>query len=228
MNGCRPGLGPRPAAVLFDLDGTLLDTAPDMVAALNELRAEQDADALPYEFARNHVSNGAVGLLRIAFEGFDPARQPELHRRYLELYAARLCRETRLFPALEDLLTHFERQGIPWGIVTNKPRYLTEPLLAGLGLADKPACVVSGDTLTERKPHPRPVLFALETLGADPSRSIYVGDAPRDIESGRAAGTTTIAVEYGYIEPGQNPGDWGADHVVGTPPELVALLTETE
>lgn len=218
----------RPAAVLFDLDGTLLDTAPDMIFALNAICREEGAAAVAYERARGFVSNGAVGLLRLAFPDFDPARHTGLHRRYLDRYADRLAVETRLFPLLDTLLTTLESQGVPWGVVTNKPRHLTEPLLAAMGLDVRSSCTVSGDTLPERKPHPRPVQYALEQLGlaADPARSIYVGDARRDIESGRAAGTRTIAARYGYVEPGQDPATWGADHLVDTTGELFNLLIE--
>jgi len=225
----RPRAAPgRPAAVLFDLDGTLLDTAPDMVNALNALCREEGASAVPYDRARAFVSNGAAGLLRLAFPDFDATRDRALHQRYLELYSRRLAVDTRLFHPLGTLLESLESDGIPWGVVTNKPRHLTEPLLEALGLHVRSACTVSGDTLPERKPHPRPVQFALEKLGIDdqPARAIYVGDARRDIESGRAAGTRTVAVRYGYVEPGQDPETWGADHLVDTTVELIALLEE--
>jgi len=213
-----------PAAVLFDLDGTLLDTAPDMIGALNAICAEEGVTVVAYEHARGFVSNGAVGLLRLAFPEFDPLRDTGLHRRYLALYAERLAVDTRLFPHLDTLLAALEHADVPWGVVTNKPRHLTEPLMAALGLDRRSSCTVSGDTLPERKPHPRPILFALERLSADPTRSIYVGDARRDIESGRAAGTATVAVRYGYVEPGQDPAAWGADYVVDTPLDLMALI----
>jgi N-acetyl-D-muramate 6-phosphate phosphatase len=218
----------RPAAVLFDLDGTLLDTAPDMIFALNTICREERAATVAYERARGFVSNGAVGLLRVAFPDFDPTRDAELHRRYLARYAGRLAVDTRLFPLLDTLLASLESDGVPWGVVTNKPRHLTEPLLEALGLLHRAACTVSGDTLPERKPHPRPVQYALERLGlaADPGRSVYVGDARRDIESGRAAGTRTIAVRYGYVEPGQDPATWGADHIADTTLALINLLQE--
>ncbi|MEO8225128.1 MAG: phosphoglycolate phosphatase [Gammaproteobacteria bacterium] len=213
-----------PAAVLFDLDGTLLDTAPDMIDALNFICAEEGTAPVTYERARGYVSNGAVGLLRLAFPAFDPARDTALHQRYLERYAARLAVDTCLFPHIDSLLNALEGANVPWGIVTNKPGHLTEPLLAALGLRQRAACAVSGDTLPERKPHPRPILFALEQMAIDPASSVYVGDARRDIESGRAAGTVTVAVRYGYVEPGQDPSTWGADHVVDTPLDLIALL----
>lgn len=218
----------RPAAVLFDLDGTLLDTAPDMIFALNALCREEGASSVAYEQARGFVSNGAVGLLRSAFPTFDAGRDIDLHQRFLAHYANRLAVDTRLFPSLDGLLASLESEGVPWGVVTNKPRHLTEPLLDALGLHHRSACTVSGDTLPERKPHPRPIQYALEHLGlaAEPARSVYVGDARRDIEAGRAAGTRTIIAGYGYVEPGQDPASWGADHLAGTTLELIALLQE--
>ena len=213
-----------PAAVFFDLDGTLLDTAPDMVAALNTLLGELGQPAVPFERARCFVSNGAVGLLRLPFPGFDPSTEPAVHRRFLDLYAEKLCVKTQLFEGLEALLVGLESRGVPWGVVTNKPSFLTEPLLERLELRHRCACIVSGDTLPERKPHPRPVQYALECVGALPHHAIYVGDAPRDITAGRSAGARTVAVRYGYIEPGQDPAMWGADHVVGTVAELATLL----
>ena len=213
-----------PTAVLFDLDGTLLDTAPDMVPALNELCRLRSVPELPYLTARAQVSNGTLGLLRAAFPGMDPSQQPDLQQQFMQLYSARLASETRLFPDMEPLLRKLEQQHIHWGVVTNKPRQFTEPLLAALGLLDRSACTISGDTLPERKPHPRPILYALEQIAALPEHSIYVGDARRDIESGRAAGTATIAVRYGYIEPGQDPDTWDADFVVSTPRELSKLI----
>lgn len=221
-------VGALPAAVLFDLDGTLLDTAPDMVHALNVVCRERQVPEVPFTRARAHVSNGAVGLLRLAFPAFDPARDKPLHELYLGRYAERLAVDTRLFDPLDTLLAKLESRAVPWGIVTNKPRHLTEPLLAALDLNHRAACTVSGDTLPERKPHPRPVQYALECLGvaAAPARSVYVGDARRDIQSGRAAGTRTVAVRYGYVEPGEEPGSWGADHVVDSTHDLIDLLLE--
>jgi 2-phosphoglycolate phosphatase len=218
--------GRRGGAVLFDLDGTLLDTAPDMVAALNDLLAELELATVSFATGRPQVSNGASGLLRLRFPDFEPTRHPDLHRRFLELYAARLCRETRLFAGFDRLLGGLDDAGVPWGVVTNKPAFLTEPLLDSLGLLRRSACVVSGDTLPERKPHPRPVLHALERIGAAPDRSWYVGDALRDIQSGRSAGTRTIAAGYGYISPGQDPATWGADHVVDSVAQLAGLVLD--
>ncbi|MEZ5566138.1 MAG: HAD-IA family hydrolase [Gammaproteobacteria bacterium] len=167
-------------------------------------------------------------MLRLAFPDFDPARDATLQGRYLDSYAGRLAVDTQLFPDLEQLLESLDTASVPWGVVTNKPAYLTDPLMAALGLNRRSACTVSGDTLPQRKPHPRPVLFALEQLGVRAEHAVYIGDARRDIESGRAAGTATVAVRYGYVEPGQDPASWGADYVVNAPVELHALLRNDE
>lgn len=210
---------PRPA-VLFDLDGTLLDTAPDMVPALNHLRAEQGLAPLPFAAVRPYVSNGSAGLVRIGFPGATDADLAMLQARYLEIYAAALLRETVLFPGLDALLATLEARGVPWGVVTNKPAHLTEPLLDGLGLRTRAACVVSGDTLPARKPDPRPVRHAIEQVRASAAHTLYVGDAERDIVAGRGAGARTVAVEYGYIAPGDRADRWGADTVVPSVAEL--------
>jgi 2-phosphoglycolate phosphatase len=210
-------------AILFDLDGTLLDTAPDMIGALDALRAEHDLAPMNYHVARTQVSNGAAGLLALGFDHLGPDDREALRSRYLELYAARLAQGTRPFPGMVEVLDTLERAGIPWGVVTNKPGYLTEPLLAALALSGRCACVVSGDTLTRRKPDPAPLLHAAERLGVASSAVVYVGDAPRDIEAGREAGMVTVAVTYGYHAPGDDPAQWGADHTVNNPAELLRL-----
>ncbi len=214
----------RPSAVLFDLDGTLLDTAPDMLHALNRICVEEGVEPVAFERGRAYVSNGVAGLLRLAFPAFDPLRDKALQDRYLAYYAGRLAVDTSRFPGIDELLRSLDAASVPWGVVTNKPARLTGPLLAAVGLDHRSACTVSGDTLPERKPHPRPILFALEHIGVPPGRAIYVGDALRDIESGKAAGTSTIAARYGYVEPGQDPANWGADMIVDSPRELLALV----
>lgn len=211
------------AAVLFDLDGTLVDTAPDMVAVLIDLQAEESVAALDYELARSHVSNGAAGLVSLAFPHADAATHERLRLRYLEKYQDSVCVNSTLFPGLDRLLDSLDAGGCPWGVVTNKPMRMTEPLLAGLGLAKRSACAISGDTLAERKPHPAPLILASKQTGIDPSRSIYVGDAERDIAAGRAAGMFTIAAAYGYIND-DNPLHWCADHIVSDTTELTHYL----
>ncbi|HHQ15195.1 MAG TPA: phosphoglycolate phosphatase [Chromatiales bacterium] len=214
----------RPGAVFFDLDGTLLDTAPDMVGALDQLRAEHGIPALDYEFARDHVSHGALGLLKIGFPDFDDERRDSLRERYLQLYADRLSTETTAFPGMEQVLDTLDEQRVPWGVVTNKPGWLTEPLLTALGLATRCACIVSGDTLEKRKPHPAPLLHAAALTKTDPATAVYVGDAKRDIEAGNAAGMTTVAALYGYVAAADAPAAWGADHTVEQPQELIGLF----
>lgn len=211
-------------AVLFDLDGTLVDTAPDMVAVLMDLQLAEGVPPVAYDLARAHVSNGANGLLTLAFPDIDERGLERLREIYLQRYAASVCVYSTLFAGLDSLLDAFDRAGSPWGIVTNKPANLTMALLDRLQLADRAACAVSGDTLPERKPHPAPLLLACEQAGVAPERTIYVGDAARDIDAGRAAGMQTVAVAYGYITPDDDPARWDADHIVADTSELSQLL----
>ena len=211
-------------AVLFDLDGTLIDTAPDMVAVLQELQAANGEAPVDYDFGRSNVSNGAIGLLKIGFPGREIVVNSDLHLDYLDRYAARVCVDSALFDGLSALLDVLEGAGRPWGIVTNKPEHLTLPLLATLGLEDRSACTVSGDTLPVRKPDPAPLLHACEIGGMHPERTLYVGDAERDIAAGRAAGMTTIAALYGYITADDSPDRWGADLAAASTDELTHLV----
>jgi phosphoglycolate phosphatase len=212
------------SAVLFDLDGTLLDTAPDMVATLNLVLAEESRPAPPYHRARAHVSNGALGLLRLAFGELPESERARLQQRFLQLYGRRLAVETRLFTGMDEVLAGIENRAIPWGVVTNKPAALTEPLLERLGLRQRCACVVSGDTTSQRKPHPQPLMHALGLIPASPRAAIYVGDASRDIAAGRAAGVRTVAALYGYIPPEEDAASWGADHDILRPLDLMPIL----
>lgn len=211
-------------AVLFDLDGTLLDTAPDMVATLDLVMGEESRPPLAYEHARNHVSNGVLGLLRLAFGELEDGERNRLRQRFLQLYAERLALATRLFPGMDAVLDRLDASGVPWGVVTNKPAAFTEPLLDRLLLLQRCACVVSGDTLPQRKPDPAPLLHALRQIGVTPAAAIYVGDAARDIAAGRAAGMRTVAALYGYIPHEENASIWGADHHIRHPSELFAIL----
>lgn len=210
-------------AIFFDLDGTLLDTAPDMIAALNALRAEHELAPADYGAARAQVSNGAAGLLKLGFEHLDDAAREALRSPYLDRYASNLAVGTAPFPGMLDVLDALDAVGLPWGVVTNKPAFLTEPLLDALDLAARCAVTISGDTLARRKPHPEPLLHAAGSLGLSSAQTMYVGDAPRDIEAGRSAGMITVAVTYGYHGPEEDPGNWGADHTVATPGELLQL-----
>ena len=211
-------------AVLFDLDGTLVDTAPDMVAVLQYLQREHGLDPVPYELARSNVSNGAVGLLTLGFPEIDIEIGDELHQQYLERYAEVICEESRIFAGLSELLDQLDDMGCPWGVVTNKPHQLTAPLLAALELADRSACMISGDTLSVRKPDPAPLLLACDVVGVDPEESIYIGDAERDIEAGQRAGMATIAAGYGYITTEDDPREWDADVIATTTEELTQIV----
>lgn len=222
-NGAAPA---RAVGVLFDLDGTLVDTAPDMAAILTELQKDNGCKPLPYELVRAHVSNGAVGLVRLAFAKASDTERDRLHRDYLERYEQALCVGSTLFPGLSELLDQLDAHACPWGVVTNKPSRMTVPLLEQLGLGARIAATVSGDTLPQRKPHPAPVLLACRMMNVPPARTLYVGDAERDIAAGRAAGTRTIAAAYGYIVQGDNPAAWGADLIAAGTEELIRQILE--
>jgi phosphoglycolate phosphatase len=211
-------------AVLFDLDGTLLDTAPDMVGALAELLDAEGRAPVNYDAARAHVSRGALGLIDMAFGALEEAHRMSLRDRYLEVYERRLAVASALFDGMADVLGHLERADISWGVVTNKPGYLAEPLLDALGLLARSSALVSGDTLPERKPHPQPLLHAATLSGVAPAASMYVGDDARDITAGNAAGMTTVTALYGFIPPDENPLDWPADHRIERPIDLLSIL----
>ena len=211
-------------AVLFDLDGTFADTAPDLARALNVMRAARNLPPVPLEATRSVTSTGARGLLRVGF-GMAP-EHPEyaaMREEFLTIYTKNLCVETRLFPGMSELLDGIEARGMKWGIVTNKVERLAKPLIEQLALGARCGCVVGGDTAGVTKPHPAPLLAASRLLGIAPDLSVYVGDDLRDVEAGRAAGMKTIAVRYGYLNGG-DPDSWGADAVVDTPPAVLLHL----
>lgn len=211
--------------VLFDLDGTLADTAPDLGYALNTLLAEQGRPVLADDAIRPVASHGAVALIEL---GFGLAREdphfPPLRARFLEIYRAHLTRATRLFPGMREVLDLLVQRGCNWGIVTNKPAFLTDPLIDQLGLKDEVACVVSGDTTTNRKPHPGPMLHACRLAGSQPAECLYIGDAARDIEAGKAAGMKTLIAAFGYIGETDHPETWGADGMIKKPAEILDWL----
>lgn len=211
-------------AVLFDLDGTLIDTAPDMVAVLNAQLEDAARNPIDYNIARSNVSNGSAGLVRLGFPDVSPDEQERLRCDYLERYADAVCVDSTLFPSFADLLQNLEDAEIPWGIVTNKPARMTAPLLDALALSSRAACAISGDTIPQRKPDPAPMLLACDQIGVAPARTVYVGDSIRDIEAGRAAGMFTIAAGYGYVTTDDNPQSWLADVIVNNPQELTTLL----
>ena len=213
------------SAVLFDLDGTLLDTGPDIAHALNLLRAEHGLGPFPYAPVRACVSHGASAVLKCGFPAVDdPARFDALRARFLDLYLANIAVHTAPFDGVDDALAELEARGIAWGIVTNKPGWLTGPLLAALGFAQRAACVVSGDTTPYTKPHPAPVLHACGLAHVCPADALYVGDAERDVQAGRAAGLRTAVALFGYVTPEDTPLDWGADALFDAPADLLGWL----
>lgn len=209
--------------VLFDLDGTLLDSAPDLYAALIAQCAEEQVVPPPYAPVREVVSRGARAVLRCAFAERGEEGLLALVPRYLELYQQVMAGQTRAFDGVDELLARIEAQGLRWGIVTNKAAFLTDELVQRIGWADRASAVVSGDTLPVKKPDPAPVLLACERAGLTPARCLFVGDDRRDIQAGAAAGLYTVAVHWGYLDGG-DPASWGADAVVDHPSALVTLL----
>ena len=212
-------------AVLFDLDGTLADTAPDLAAALNRVRRARGLDPVPASRLRSSSSHGARGLLGAGM-GIAP-EHPEyvtLRDAFLAQYAAALCVDTALFADVDALLDAIEGRSLKWGIVTNKAARYTTPLLDLLGLGARAGAVICGDTTPFTKPHPAPLLAAADRLGVAPARCVYVGDAERDVAAGVAAGMHTIVARYGYIEAHEAPETWPADGVIDDPAELLAWL----
>jgi phosphoglycolate phosphatase len=212
-------------AVLFDLDGTFADTAPDLGYALNVLLQARGRDPLPIEQIRRVASSGARGLLGVGL-GVSP-EDPDyaaLSAQFIDVYEANLCRETRLVPGIGELLEVLRARGMRWGIVTNKAQRFTLPLMRLLGLSDRAGCIVCGDSTPHRKPHPAPLLMAADTLAIDPSSCIYLGDDERDMIAGRAAGMRVAVAEYGYLGIGNPPEHWAADLRVAHPMELVATF----
>jgi len=216
------------ALLLFDLDGTLIDSAPDLAGAANDLRAAHGLTPLPYEALRPMVGTGARGMVEVAF-GVLPAdaRFAGLRDAFLDRYAERLLQSTDLFEAMKPVLDSLDAAGLRWGIVTNKAARFTDPIVAGLGLAARAAVVIAGDTTAYAKPHPEPLLEAARRLGVAPSACAYVGDDLRDMVAGRAAGMVTMAAAWGYLGLGEPVTDWGADHVFSSPTQLLQWLKLT-
>lgn len=211
-------------AVLFDLDGTFADTAPDLTRALNIMRSDRGLPPVSADATRPVTSTGARGMLRVGFDMTpEHADYAAMRVEFLDVYARNLCVETRLFDGMDALLEAIERAEMRWGIVTNKAERFAKPLMAQLDLHHRCACVVGGDTTAHTKPHPAPLLAAAQLLGIEPRSAIYIGDDRRDIEAGRAAGMKTIAVRYGYLNGG-DPDAWGADAVVDCPQDVIPHL----
>jgi len=220
---CMKLPGPQLDAVFFDLDGTLVDSAPDLIAAMQRLCAERGTSLLDAAGVGTSVSKGGRAMLRRGFPAADEALVDELLPRFLDLYAQAIATHTTTFPGIDDVLATLEARGVRWGIVTNKPGWLARALLAALRLDARCVALVSGDCLPQKKPDPAPILRACTLANVEPARSVYVGDDLRDIEAGRNAGMRTIAAGWGYTD-GEDPHAWGADLVLATPHALLHAL----
>jgi 2-phosphoglycolate phosphatase len=210
--------------VLFDLDGTLLDTAHDMLNALNALRAEENLAPLPYEKVRCQVSHGANALVKLSFGELSATEHELMRQRLLDIYRKQLARHTVLFEGGDEMLRDLERRGLHWGIVTNKPGWLTDPLLVEVGLHTRARAVVSGDTLAQRKPHPLPLLHAAEAMGIKPQECVYVGDAERDMQAAQAAGMYALVAGFGYLGEEDRADQWFSHGWLDTPLDLLEWL----
>jgi N-acetyl-D-muramate 6-phosphate phosphatase len=215
-------------AVLFDLDGTLADTAPDMARTVNRMRERRGLQPVSAESVRPHVSKGARGMLMAAFQmGSDHPDFPAMREEFLALYADNLCVDTRLFPGMLQLLDRLEAGDIAWGVVTNKFERFARPLIDDLGLGGRAAVVIGGDTCPRPKPFPDPLLFAAASMGVAPMRTLYVGDDERDVQAARAAGMPVVVAGYGYLGDGPPPSLWNSDGVLNSPAELEAWIFDT-
>ncbi|MBU1215377.1 MAG: HAD-IA family hydrolase [Gammaproteobacteria bacterium] len=212
-------------AILLDLDGTFADTAPDLGEALNHVRSLHSLPPLPLATIRPQASHGSPGLLKLGMnvspdsDGYD-----EMRAAFLEHYEAHICDRTKLFPGMAALISEFEERDLPWGIVTNKPHRYTVPLMEKLGYATRAACLVSGDTCEEAKPHPAPLLHAANLIGVQPERCLYLGDDLRDMQAANAARMIGIIAVYGYIDPVADTTSWPSAGSVNSPFELLKYL----
>ena len=213
-------------AILFDLDGTFADTAPDLAAALNHTRATRHLPPLPIEVLRPQASHGSRGLLKVGF-GIEPDAPDydQLRDIFLDYYTHNICVFTKLFDDTAALIDELERRNIKWGIVTNKPHRFTLPLMQIMGYAERAACLISGDTCANAKPHPDPLLKACQIIGVTPAQCLYLGDDLRDMQAANAASMRSIIAGYGYISEDAQLDSWGAHKIINKPTELLNLLT---
>ena len=214
--------GTFPRLVLFDLDGTLLDSAPDMVATVNRMRATRGQAPMPLAELRPHVSKGSRAMSAAAFPELGGDVPAPMIREFLDTYEQELGRSSVLFAGVPELLDAIEADGARWGIITNKPEYLARQVMPQLGWDTRSAILLGGDTLAERKPHTLPLLHAAEQLGAAIEDCVYLGDDQRDIDAARAAGMRSVVALWGYRDEGERPDEWGADALADTPGNLVA------
>lgn len=213
--------------VLFDLDGTLADTAPDLADALNKTLVEEQRAPLPFETIRPVVSHGGKAMIKLAFNlGPEDHDYERLRQRFLDIYLANIALKTRLFEGMEAFLNEIEARGMRWGVVTNKPSWLTDPLMEAMNLHRRASTIISGDTAAHSKPHPEPMFLACAQSGSDPAKCVYIGDAERDIEAGRAAGMKTLVAMFGYIQEHDIPAQWGADALIEHPAQAWTFIEQ--
>jgi len=216
----------KSSAIFFDLDGTLLDTAPDLHTAMLVTLEQLGKDTISFEQFRPHIHTGTKSMLMASLNLSE--EDPEfltIRDIFLGHYRHFLNEKTDYFPGMENVLTVLDQEQIPWGIVTNKPGFLTDPLLVSFGLDKRSHCIISGDTLPKRKPHPAPLLYACELTSTQPQNSFYVGDTQNDVIAAKAAGMTAIAVLYGYHDPSTQPETWGADHLIENSLKILEILS---
>ena len=213
--------------ILFDLDGSLVDKALDLANALNAVRLSYKLPKLPIDTISPTVSQGASVMIKVGIdvEVGDP-KFDEIHKKFLEIYSENIAEETKLFEGMDAVLEKFDNNKKAWGIVTNKSSWLTIPLLKSLSLDKRAKCIVCGDTTEHAKPHPAPIIHACKQMHCDPSSTIFIGDAERDIKAGVEAGTKTAVALYGYIDKNDKPENWGADKMIKTPHEIHEILEE--
>lgn len=212
-------------AILFDLDGTLIDSAPDLGAAADQMRVARGMPSLPMADYRPYAGSGARGMLRVAF-GMQPedAEFPTMREEFFQNYERRMTQDTTVFDGVSDMLASIVARQLHWGVVTNKSKRFTEPLSRQMALFASADAVVSGDTTPHAKPHPEPLFEAARRIGVDPQDCVYVGDDERDIIAGKAAGMHTVAAVYGYLGEKQSVAHWEADDVINSPHELLKRL----
>ena len=212
-------------AALFDLDGTFADTAPDLAASLNHVRAAHDLPALPIEILRPQASHGSRGLLKVGFD-IEPEHADFIPLRdmFLDHYFNNICVQTRLFSDMPELIATLEQRNIKWGIITNKPDWLTVPLMKALGYAERAACLISGDTCSHAKPHPEPMFKACEIIDVPPAQCLYLGDDVRDMKAANASGMHGIIANYGYVGADASIENWNAHGSINKPTELISYL----
>lgn len=218
--------GFRLDCVLFDLDGTLVDTAPDLIACLNETLVAQDLTPVAADTVRPLISHGAMPMIRYALPAAEPAFHEQILQQMLDRYQANIARHSRFFDGIDEVLRGIEARGLKWGVVTNKRRRFTEPLLDALQLTPRAACIVSGDTTANSKPHPEPMLYACQQAGVTAQNCVYLGDAKHDVIAGKSAGMQALVALFGYLNADDQPQQWGADGLIAQPRQLLDWIEQ--